>query len=183
MLPDPPPDASGDAPPAVEPPLAPPAREPDLLPLDPAVRNVWRAHAALLWGPLALGVLILEVATVFRPIGPFPFALTLVALAGAALAVGVAPVVRYRYWRHAATEEALFAERGWFTRVRTVVPLRRVQHLDVAESVFEREAGLARLVVHTAGTRNNTVVVPGLRRERAVALRDAMRAYLAEDAL
>jgi len=145
------------------------------------VRGVWRAQAAAFWFPLTLVAIIADVWTMYRPVGPFPFALTAAALGGLAVAVGVAPVVRFRFWRYAATEEALFAERGWFTRVRTVVPLRRVQHIDVAESLFEREAGLARLVVHTAGTRNNTVVVPGLRRERAEGLRDAMREYLAED--
>lgn len=154
-----------------------------MLRLEPEIRSVWRAHMGMKWSLVVLAVLIYDVATLFRPGGLFPFALTLAVLAVAGLLVGIVPAVSYRYWRYAVTEEALFAERGWFTRVRTVVPLRRIQHLDVAESLFEREVGLGRLVVHTAGTRNNTIVVPGLRKERAEALRDQMRAYLADDPL
>lgn len=163
--------------------LAPRTLEPAMERLEPSVRTVWRAQVALWWIPLVLAAVVYDVTQLVRGAGPFPFAVTVVAALAAVWFIGVLPALRYRFWRYAATEEALFAERGWFTRVRTVVPLRRVQHIDVAENLFEREVGLARLVVHTAGTRNNTVVVPGLRRERAEALRDAMRAYLADDPL
>lgn len=68
-------------------------------------------------------------------------------------------------------------------RVRTIVPLRRVQHLDIAQDLIEREFGLARIVLHTAGTRHSAVVLPGLRQEQAEALRDAIKRYLLEETL
>jgi uncharacterized protein len=163
--------------------LSPRAVEPAMGRLEPTVKRVWRAHGALWWVPIGLGALAYDVVHLFRPGVPFPFAATVAVALVATVIVGALPALRFRFWRYAATEEALFVEYGWFTRVRTVVPLRRIQHIDVAESLFEREEGLARLVVHTAGTRNNTVVVPGLLRERAEALRDAMRDYLADDPL
>lgn len=119
------------------------------------------------------------VAARFLPALP-PGALTggvfVLVAAGAALLPGA----WYRRWRYAVTEEALFAERGLLTRVRTVVPLGRIQHLDVRDGVVERALGLSRLVVHTAGTHNYSVVVPGLQRAHAEHLRDRIRTLLAD---
>jgi len=93
------------------------------------------------------------------------------------------PRLRYRYWRYALGPEELILERGVLVRVRTIVPLRRVQHLDIAQDLIEREFGLARIVLHTAGTRHSAVVLPGLRQEQAEALRDAIKRYPLEETL
>lgn len=152
-------------------------------PLQDGVRSVWRAGLLLAWTLPALTALGFDVLRLFRAGGLPPFLVTGLVVAAAALHIGLGPWVRYRYWRFAATEEALFAERGWFTHIRTTVPLSRIQHIDVVQNVFEREAELARLVVHTAGTSNTTVTVPGLTHARAEALRERMRGFLAEDPL
>jgi membrane protein YdbS with pleckstrin-like domain len=41
--------------------------------------------------------------------------------------------------------------------------------------------GTAGLVVHTAGTHNSVVTLPGLAPERAIAIRDAIRAEIRAD--
>ena len=74
-------------------------------------------------------------------------------------------------------------ERGIWNRVRTVVPLRRIQHLDVSQDVLERNFDLGKLIVHTAGTRSSDVVLPGLRYEEAERLRDTVKHYITEDAV
>jgi uncharacterized protein len=67
--------------------------------------------------------------------------------------------------------------------VRPVVPLRRIQHIDVSQNLIEREFELGKLIVHTAGTRGNTVIVPGLRIDEAERLRDRIKHYVLEDTL
>ena len=67
--------------------------------------------------------------------------------------------------------------------MRIVVPLRRVQHLDVTQGLVEREYGVGTLVVHTAGTRDATVSVPGLPYAEAERLRDAVQAHVLDDAV
>lgn len=167
-----------------EPPvLLPPTAEPPLERLQRGVQTVWRAGLLLGWALPVLTALGFDVLRLFRAGGLPPFLVTGVVLLVAALHIGVGPWLRYRYWRFAATEEALFAERGWFTHIRTTVPLSRIQHIDVVQNLFEREVELARLVVHTAGTSNTTVTVPGLPHARAEALRDRMRSFLSEDPL
>jgi hypothetical protein len=67
--------------------------------------------------------------------------------------------------------------------VRTIVPLRRIQHLDVSQDVLEREFSLGRLVVHTAGSRSSDVVIPGLKLEMAERMRDEVKRYILDDPL
>ncbi|WP_123534844.1 PH domain-containing protein [Halosimplex salinum] len=73
----------------------------------------------------------------------------------------------YRSWRYVVREESLYLTRGVFTKVQTVVPYVRVQHIDTRRSAFERALGLSRLVVYTAGSRGADVTIPGLTPERA----------------
>lgn len=106
----------------------------------------------------------------------------LVLLGGIVWAV-VWPRLLYETWQYELRTEELYLERGIVTRIKTVVPLRRVQHLDVSQNVLEREFDLGRLVVYTAGTMNSTVVVPGLLYEDAEALRNEIRHFVVEDAV
>jgi membrane protein YdbS with pleckstrin-like domain len=62
-----------------------------------------------------------------------------------------------------------------------MVPLVRVQHLDVVRGPFDKMFGTASLVLHTAGTHNSTVTVPGLAPDRAAAMRDIIREHVRTD--
>ncbi len=152
--------------------------------LDPAIRIVWRIKLLLWTLAGTLLALVYELTHWFAPDrwGPQGFWVLLVLLLGSSLSWWL-PKLRYRYWRYALSPEELVLERGVLVRVRTIVPLRRVQHLDIAQDLIERELGLARIVLHTAGTRHSAVVLPGLRQEQAEALREKVRQYLLEDTL
>ena len=155
-----------------------------LRPLAPAIRKVWTMKLLLLTGVLTLGALVYDVVHLFQADRTLPpGAVTVLVLAlGGALSYGL-PRLRYRFWRFALHPEELYLERGIFNRVHTIVPLRRIQHLDVSQDLFEREYNLGKLIVHTAGTRSSDVVLPGLEYEEAERLRDAVKAYVLEDAL
>ncbi len=99
-------------------------------------------------------------------------------LVAAAYAVLIAPVRRYRALRYALDAEELHIARGVWTQVETLVPLVRVQHIDVSQGPIERAFKVSRLVLHTAGTLNSLVVLPGLSREGAEAMRDEIRARI-----
>ncbi len=152
--------------------------------LDPAVRTVWRIKL-LLWTLLVLiPVAFYEVTHLFTSDWWLPPGLLLLpVLMGGSVMIWWLPRLRYRYWRYTLGSEELMLERGVLVRVRTIVPLRRVQHLDIAQDLIEREFGLARIVLHTAGTHHSAVVLPGLRQEQAEALRDEIKRYLLEETL
>ncbi|CAN5550002.1 PH domain-containing protein [soil metagenome] len=153
--------------------------------LEPAVKTVWAIRIGITVSLILVGVLVYDLAILglrgdrFPPIG----AMTLGTLIAGVLMAVIIPRLRYRFWRFALREEELLLERGIWNRVRTVVPLRRIQHLDVSQTVFEREFNLGRLIVHTAGTRSNAVELPGLAIEEAERLRDTIKQYVLEDTL
>ena len=152
-------------------------------PLAPAVKTVWLIKQILLWGILSLGALAWEVVNFFDE-RTLPFGV----LSGVVILVGILfsvflPRLRYRFWRFDLRQEELYVERGIINRIRTIVPLRRIQHLDVSQDILEREFELGNLIVHTAGTRASTVVVPGLQFEEAEHLRDTVKHYILEDAV
>jgi len=152
-------------------------------PLAPAVRKVWMIKFAIFWTVLSLGILIYEIFRIFgEQTAAFPFG----TLFFCAVIVGTTvtyfiPRLRYKYWRYDLLPEELYLEHGIFNRIRTIVPLRRIQHLDVSQDLIEREFGLGKLIVHTAGTRSSDVVLPGLLHEEAEMLRDEMKKYLLEE--
>lgn len=146
------------------------------------IRRVWMLQSGLFWLVLVIAALIYDLVNLLGGDGATPPGL----LTGGFLVVGVlasliVPRLRYRFWRYVLTSEELYLERGIFNRVRTIVPLRRVQHLDVSQSVLEREFGLGKLIVHTAGSRSGDVVLPGLSNEDAERLRDHVKRYILED--
>ncbi|HEV2747465.1 MAG TPA: PH domain-containing protein [Allosphingosinicella sp.] len=93
----------------------------------------------------------------------------------------IAPGRRYRALGYRIDAVELHIGRGVWTRVETIVPLARVQHIDVSQGPLERAFGICRLVLHTAGTMNSLVVLPGLARETAEAMRDEIRARIRQD--
>lgn len=99
-------------------------------------------------------------------------------LAILALMVLAAPVRRYRALRYRIDDQDLHVARGIWVRTETIVPLARVQHIDVSQGPVERAFSVSRLVLHTAGTLNSLVVLPGLAREDAEAMRDRIRARI-----
>lgn len=160
-------------------------REDKLRPLSPAVKVVWRIKLGLFWLLVLGGTATYEILAFLgnsERVLPPGTTLLLVLIVGSAMTIFV-PELRYRFWRYNLRPEELYLERGILNRVRTIVPLRRIQHLDVSQDVIEREFDLGKLIVHTAGSRSSEVVLPGLRYDEAQALRDELKHYVLEDAV
>ena len=87
--------------------------------------------------------------------------------------------LEHRHTRYLLDDTGLILHRGFLWRRRTIVPRSRVQHTDVSQGPVQRRFGLATLTVHTAGSENASVSLPGLRHEEALRLRDALVASAA----
>lgn len=83
-------------------------------------------------------------------------------------------------WRLDAQGLGLRRDLMW--QLETRIPISRVQHLDLRRGPLERRAGLATLIVHTAGTRMSAVTVSGLDEADAERLRDTLSHQLDQDA-
>ena len=143
--------------------------------LHPRVRLVWALGGLVLGVVLLVAGWLVERFVFALPAWLAPAVATAVFLLGLVLAV-----VRYRVWRFQLQDDALYLERGVFTRVETAVPYVRVQHIDTQRGPVDRLVGLSSVVVYTAGSRGADVTVPGLVPERARRLRDRLRELAVE---
>lgn len=152
-----------------------------LNPLEHGQLKAMRLSAAVFWTAVTLGSL-----------GPgfglsqgfdwFPFWLPPLVIAPIGLwSVLIATPARWRRWGWAWTGKELHVASGWLARRHTIVPAARVQHIDVTQGPVERMFGVATLVLHTAGTANSEVDLPGITRETAEEIRDAIRDQLTVD--
>jgi hypothetical protein len=151
-----------------------------MTPLNKGHLWVMRIHAAI----FALGLLLagaVAEAVLRDKIGVPRGAITLPLLLLAIWIVFVAPRRRFDAWGYLMDGEELQVRHGVLTRVHTVVPLDRVQHIDIAQGPLERSFGVSRLIVHTAGTLHSQVLLPGLPRETAEAMRDDIRARIRQE--
>ena len=96
-------------------------------------------------------------------------------------AVLVLPARQFRTWGHSEQGDALRVVHGYMFHTDTVVPFVRVQHIDVGQGPIERWFGLSHLIVHTSGTHNSTVTLPGLRSDLAAAMRETIRRHIQTD--
>ena len=153
-----------------------------MIPLERGQLWVMRIHALAI-GALALAAGLLGEAIVRDNVDLPPGIVTIPLLVLLLYPVLVAPGRRYRAWGYAMDADELRIARGVWTRIETIVPLARVQHVDVSQGPIERTFGVCRLVLHTAGTMHSRVVLPGLARATAEALRNEVRGCIVQDAL
>ena len=155
------------------------AVEAPLQQVEPGYRHVLRFRLLILWLPLAVGAVILDTSLLAAT--PAYGAASLAGPLVAILVVAIAPQRIYRRLRYGLTERLLQVVRGWLFHTDTIVPFVRVQHLDVTRGPLDKMFGTATLVVHTAGTRNSIVTVPGLAPDRAAEIRDIVREHIRTD--
>ena len=138
--------------------------------LHPRVQIVWILQAAIfsgILGGITFGVdrFVLGIGWIL-PAGVFGMIFLLFA---------IHTVLRYRIWGFEIRDDELYLRRGVITRVQTVVPYVRIQHVDSSRGPLERLIGLATTVVYTAGSRGADVIIPGLTPSRSEALQDELK--------
>ena len=161
-------------------------REIKMYSLDPAVKIIWGVGIFMQFFFYTLLSAFLEFFVIPGNISNWIFPKGVIAITFFVIGIiltMVIPILRYKYWKFEVREEEIYLERGILTRIKTVAPYRRIQHLDVQQGVMERMSHLGKLVIYTAGTRGADVILPGLPIEYAEELRDRLRNSTSEDAV
>ena len=154
-----------------------PAEDGPILPVEPGYRQVIRIHTAIAWIPLIVGAVVLD-QLFDSPVRGLPtVAVPLLAL----IAIVTAPPRIWRRLGYRLAPALLQVVRGWLFHTDTIVPFVRVQHIDVTRGPVDKLFGTASLVVHTAGTLNSVVTLPGLAPDRATEIRDVIREQIRSD--
>ena len=149
-----------------------------LTPLHPNYVKVVRLGTLVAALPFVVAALVLEFAGTL-PHGSFLAPVLLVVLW---LIIRV-PLRRYQARGYQLGGDRLRVVRGLLFRSDTVVPFGRVQHIDVHQGPIERAYGLGTLVLHTAGTHNASVSLPGLAHADALAMREEIRAHVRRETM
>ncbi len=82
------------------------------------------------------------------------------------------PGIEFRYARWTWDEDGLEIHRGVFWQHRITIPISRIQHVDVSQGPLQRQFGLGKVTVHTAGTQHAAIELSGIAYEAAIWLRE-----------
>jgi membrane protein YdbS with pleckstrin-like domain len=156
-----------------------------LIPLDRRVIQLWRLTSLLGFAifaiPALVGLLIASNAVFAHAIiGFVPWAVLLL-LAG--FWVFWYPPRAYRAFGYRVEERVIEIRSGVWFRVVRFLPLSRLQHVDLRRGPLERAHGLASLTLHTAGTHEASLLIPGLANADAERLRDQLITVGGDDAV
>lgn len=154
--------------------LTPPPVVAAFRPLDPRAIKLWRVAeqiaVAVIMIPSLIGVIV---SGYFAPQAAVPM------LAGWGFLTSLwlwhslwYPPRSYQAWSYRINERVLETRSGRLFQTTRLLPLNRLQHVDLQQGPLERMYGLAHLELHTAGTQNASLTIPGLAHEEAVRLRD-----------
>jgi len=176
------PDVSGNLPETSIPSSSP---GPEFRSLDPGVVAYWRIHS------LISSVVLIGLALVGGITVTFNFPGTFF---GMAVAWGLLLLLRlglllwypsraYRAWSFRVDDKVLEIRHGVWFRTIVLLPLSRMQHVDLHQGPLERVLELASLTFHTAGTQNAAIDIAGLNAEEAAKLRDQLIAAGGDDAV
>jgi membrane protein YdbS with pleckstrin-like domain len=130
--------------------------------LPPAARAYWRAQLALQFAAAAALVAFVSQGALSSMLPAAG-----VAVVGVVAAV-VVPSARWRRWRYEVRDEEVDLLHGTFVRRRTVVPIRRVQHVETETGPLQDRFGLATVTFHTAA---GAVAIPALASDEAAGVR------------
>jgi membrane protein YdbS with pleckstrin-like domain len=114
--------------------------------LAPQARSVWRGQQVLGWGValivgMGVGAQLDGVLALLARVGP---------LVGLVAGTALVPELRWRRWRWDVHPDSIDIRHGTLTIRRTLVPMRRVQHVDTTRDIVEQSLELATVQIHTA---------------------------------
>ncbi|MEM1052070.1 MAG: PH domain-containing protein [Pseudomonadota bacterium] len=93
------------------------------------------------------------------------------------------PLARYNARGYQISRDRLRVVRGIMWRSDTIVPFGRIQHIDVDQGPVERALDIATMTLHTAGSHNASVSLPGLGHELAIEMREEIRAHIKRETM
>jgi uncharacterized protein len=122
--------------------------------LPEAARTYWRTRGIGYGAGAVLAAFLFWTA-----LGDLAWLGLVAALLVAVMMAGVVPELRWRRWRYEVRENEVDLVRGAFVVRRTIIPIRRVQHVDTESGPLRDSLGLASVTFHTAA---GGVAIPAL---------------------
>jgi len=131
-----------------------PVREPAWS-LSRSAIGLWVTESVISSLVLGIGAAAVALFLPSEPGTPLPALRWLVPIAVllyAAIAIGVRPWFKHRVYRWEVTPDAVFTRTGWLSQTWTLVPISRIQTVDVTRGVLQQLFGLSTVAVLTASS-------------------------------
>ncbi|WP_138431652.1 PH domain-containing protein [Fodinibius saliphilus] len=84
------------------------------------------------------------------------------------------PEIRWQHWYYQVDEHEIDLQSGIFVITRTLIPVKRVQHVDTRQGPILRSYGLADVTISTAATTHR---IPALDEKTADQVRDRISKF------
>ncbi|MEM6476384.1 MAG: PH domain-containing protein [Pseudomonadota bacterium] len=149
----------------------------ELTQLHPNYKSALRLTTTLIAIPFLIGALILEEVSSSEALLPPGVIIGPVLLIALILIIRL-PSRRWHARGYNMSADRLRVVRGILWHSDTVVPFGRVQHIDVDQGPLERFFKISTMTLHTAGSHNASVHLPGLEQELAKDMREEIRAHI-----
>lgn len=149
------------------------------LQLPERVLPYWRLISSITWLPLILVPVAIALAVPGLPMVIRILFVVVPVLAAVVDVVFITPVRRSIWW-YAVGEHQIDLEHGWLIVTRTVIPMTRVQHVELEHGPIAQRFRLAQLEIHTAA---GSVKIPALDRAEGERIRQRIAdlARIADD--
>lgn len=147
--------------------------------------KAWRVSLSIFILFLVLGLFFLWGYKLLSPESDFLSTWTLIAITAilvviTGLGIFFIPEIRWRRWFYEVDKHEVDLQSGIFIITRTLVPIKRVQHVDTRQGPILRSYNLADVTISTAATTHR---IPALNEEVADQVRDQISKFarLAEE--
>ncbi len=121
--------------------------------LSPEAINAWRISGSI--GSLVYWIIPLVYGAVSIGSSTLPewpaYLLGVLFLTLTFLEATVIPYIRWKRWSYRVDRHEIDLQRGLFVITRTLIPVKRVQHVDTRQGPVYRQFGLASVTISTAG--------------------------------
>jgi membrane protein YdbS with pleckstrin-like domain len=144
--------------------------------LDPAAVKLWRFEGLTTVGVLLFAAIVTLSVLWLLSLVPGWVALLVWAVLGSFLYLSTIwhPPRRYAAWSYRLSEQVLELRYGVVWRTSMMIPLTRLQHVDLKRGPLDRRLGVASLEIHTAGTSHASHEIPCLDHETGLGLRERL---------
>ncbi|MEP2101015.1 MAG: PH domain-containing protein [Parasphingorhabdus sp.] len=131
-----------------------------------------RVDAALWWRDAVILTIVLSAVSIGNGLFVHPGLYALILLAIPIIAV---MFLNWRYHQYALTATQLFVRAGWWRRKLTILPIRKIQTVDISQSPLDHPLDLATVTVGIAGgSAMSPLKINDIPREQAMALREQL---------
>jgi len=146
----------------------PEAEQMEMIPLEPVYKKVRYISAALVAIVLIAGSWTLAwFQSDYTPYG-YVVAVIITFFSGWLI---IYNGISFRYMGYSLREKDITYASGWLWKGMTTIPFNRVQHCELRQGILDRQFGLAKLTIYTAGGQNTDLLIPGLQPDTAEKLK------------